>query len=187
MLKYIFLIYKNTLILKKHMNIENENKIQPIQILLKNIHFMYIDEMIKLIDLCVLMEVDFKLVLIKNANNNITVAEYLSSHQSIFKELPHRIINGILKSVDNNKYVELVKYMKNIDDIYVEYYEKKKMESSCYICYCDDIDDYYFSCENRHNYHSKCLMGYYNKVSIDVNCFYCKGKYDFSKVYKSCE
>ncbi len=102
----------------------------------------------------------------------------------LFKKLPKNIIVEILKYMDNNKYIELMKYIKNMDELLEEKYENKKMESSCYICYCDDIDDYYFSCENRHNYHSKCLFGYYNKVDIDVKCFYCKGNYDFSKVYK---
>jgi len=60
------------------------------------------------------------------------------------------------------------------------------MKDNCYICYCnEEVHDVYYLCENNHSYHHKFLISYYKKVNVDINCFYCKGKYNFSQVYKN--
>jgi hypothetical protein len=186
-LVYLNIIYKNDELLKEHIKIEDDKKLQPIQVLIKNISFLYVDDMVKILELCILFNVDLNIQLVKNNEHVITIADYLASHKTLFKKLSPYVKWAILKCMDNEKYVDLLKYITEPDEVFVEVFEKKKMESACYICYCDDIDDYYYTCENKHNYHNKCMMSYYNKVDVDIKCFYCKGRYDFSRVYKSCE
>jgi hypothetical protein len=92
-----------------------------------------------------------------------------------------------MKYLDNGEYIDVCKEYENMNGVLDKICDKVEMKDNCYICYCNDIDDFYYECENKHKYHHQCLLGYYNKVNVDINCFYCKGKYDFRKVYKHLE
>jgi hypothetical protein len=182
MVYYISNIYDTDEKMKEHVNILDENYRTPIQVLIRNTNYMYIDEIFRIIEIFILFGAQLDLP-IDNALNK-KIPSYIVSNKNIIKDISKNILAGIMKYLDNNEFVEVCKNYENIKDVLEKIYENAEMKDNCYICYCNDIDDYYYECDNKHKYHHGCLMGYYNKVNIDINCFYCKAKYDFKKVYK---
>jgi hypothetical protein len=91
----------------------------------------------------------------------------------------------MLNKFDNSKGIEVLRYLDDVDKFMEENCEEREMKEQCLVCYGNDERPYYV-CNNNHEYHYECLESYYKKFDVTVNCFYCKGRYDFSKVYRCC-
>lgn len=182
MVFYISKIYDDDNKMKEHINIIDENGYTPIQILLKNKNYMWIDEIFKVLEVFILFGAFLNIPI--DTTSNLKIPSYLISHKNLIKHIPKNILAAIILYLENDEFIEVCREYENISNILEKVCKKEEMKDNCYICYCNDIDDYYYECVNKHKYHHGCLIGYYNKVNVDINCFYCKSKYDFRKVYK---
>jgi hypothetical protein len=187
MVYYISIIYDTDDKMKEHINIVDENGFTPIQLLLKNENYKWIDQIYKILELFILFGSTLNIPIdntIIDGSLNKKIPSYLVSNHNLIKYIPINILVAIIPYLNNEEYVAVCKNYDNIKEVLEKVCETIEMKDNCYICYCNDIEDYYYECDNKHKYHHECLMGYYNKVNIDINCFYCKAKYNFKKVYK---